>query len=206
MQFLQDHLAALIVAAVVVFLLAFVQIGGQEGAIDAVRFQSGRTSTDQIGEFVTQDLANLGAGVPLGSPRIHALNGSAPTTLFEFSGAVAPAAAAPVQRIRYRLIPTDTMEVLVGGRRHVLPGHELRREVLDSGTWRYTGGSSSVLVDFSIELLGQDGSPIGAAVETARTARVRFVAASPLAGGRRAGVTRWERLIPLFNLAGAPAP
>jgi hypothetical protein len=82
-----------------------------------------------------------------------------------------------------------------------LPGYELRREVRSGLSWQYTGGSSGTLVDFRVELLAADGSPVGGAFDSARTARVRFVAASPLAGGRRAGVTRWERLIPLYNLA-----
>jgi hypothetical protein len=200
MQFLQDHVAAVIVAGVVVFLLAFAQVSGQEGAIDAVRFEAGRTSTDAIGEFVAQDLANIGAGVPSGSPRVHALSGSAPTTLFEFSGAVAPAASATVERVRYRLVPTDSVHVTIGGQTHHLQGYELRREVRNALSWQYTGGSSGTLIDFRIELLAANGTSVGAAHESARTARVRFLAASPIAGGRRAGVTRWERLIPLYNL------
>ncbi len=200
MQFLQDHLAAVIIAGVVVFLLAFVQVSGQEGAIDAVRFQAGRSSTDALGEFMVQDLANLGAGVPTGSERIHTLTGTAPTTLFEFSGAVAPTANAVVERVRYRLVAIDSLDVNIGAEAHALQGYELRREVLAGGSWQYTGGSASTLVDFRIDLLAANGTSVGAALQTARTARVRFVAASPLAGGRRAGVTRWERLVPLYNL------
>jgi hypothetical protein len=200
MQFLQDHLAAIIIAGVVIFLLAFAQVSGQEGAIDAVRFQAGRNSTDALGEFMAQDLANLGSGVAAGSARIHALTGTAPTTLFEFSGAVAPAATAVVERVRYRVVATDSLEVIISGETLELPGYELRREVLAAGTWRYTGGSASTLVDFRIDLLAANGTSVGAAHETARTARVRFVSASPLGGGRRAGVTRWERLIPLYNM------
>jgi hypothetical protein len=200
MQFLQDHLAAIIVSTVVVFILVGVQFAGQEGAIDAVRFEAGRTSTDALGEFIAQDLANVGAGVAPGDASIHYVTGSAPTTLLEFSGAIAPSAGAPVERVRYRLTTADSTDVYVGARLHRLPGYRLHRELFAAGTWQPAGGSPATLVDFRVELLDAAGTPVGGAFATAAVARVRFVAASPLNGGRRAGVTRWERHIPLYNL------
>src|SRR5690349_11885154 len=127
MPSLLDHLGAAAVGFAVLLLLALTQARSQEDSVEAVEFAAARSTASAFLEVLEQDLVNVGAGVEAGAPRVHALAAGAPTPVFEFSGAVAPSAGAPVERVRYEARAAGT--IAVG--RAAVPAYQLVRLRVD---------------------------------------------------------------------------
>lgn len=203
MQFIHDHLVSALIAGAVVLLLGSSMVLRQRSALDAVGFSAGAANGDVIKEVLTQELSNIGAGVPAGEPRLLLSSNDSAAFAFEFRGAVAPTATAPVERVLYRLERAGTEEVAVGGTVETLTTYSLGRYVLEGGAYRQTWASAPVVTELSVELVGVDGVPVGASLDAAREGRVSLAYVSPLRTDGPVPVRRWHRR---FQIAPPLAP
>lgn len=201
MQFLLDHLSAIVVSGIVLLILLGVSLASQTSAVQAVQADARFAAADAIVDMLEGDLPNVGAGVAAGDDRILALEGTAAlTTAFEFSGAVGASATAAVERVRYELEEAGTVVVGQGAAQQTVPAYTLRRLVHDGSAFRLSGASRSTVTAFTVRLLDAAGAPVGSPLDAARVAEVALATASPLGDG--ASVSRWQRRFQLLNVTG----
>jgi hypothetical protein len=207
MHLLLDHLGATVAAGGVLLLLALVQLTGQTTTVRAVEFSASRTTTGAFLEVLEQDLANVGAGVPAGAARIHALEAGeedgALTTAFEFSGVVDPTEGAAVTRVRYEARPAGTVEVTTaGGGLTRVPAYALVRLVERGGANEETARTAGTDTEFEVRLLDDAGAPVLLAFDAARVVAARLSAAPFSGRGAPLAGARFDRRFRLQHLAG----
>jgi hypothetical protein len=201
MQAVFDHLIAIIVGTVVLVLALSMTLSAQESGVAATQLYAAREQTLSFLDVVQQDLANVGAAVSPGLPVIVAWEEGEPTPAFEFRGAVAPAASAAVERVRYEVVPVGTATVTVGGTEQTLPTYRVDRLVWDGTDYVLGGASPATLTTFEVRLL-RDGIPLTETddLETADEVLLRVAAVSVLGDDGVVGLTQWESRYALTNL------
>ena len=202
MQAVFDHLTAIVISIVIFGVLVAMQVRVQESQIDATRHYANRTHLVSFIDFLERDLPNIGAGVDPADPMILDYSWSGSNKFIEFQAIVDTAATAPVEQIKYELVPTQTVDVGIDGTIDMVQCYELRRFVYDPIAMLYEldGKSQELLTDFEIELLDASGSPIGADLNDTRMIQVRIGALSPLGPDQIIQRTRWQTLFLPINL------
>lgn len=210
MQFIQDHLAAFLVGAALVLGLPLLALQAGESSRAASQAYAARGQLLAFVDVLDQDLSNVGAEVDPALPVVvewTPADPGAPTTAFEFRGAVGPTADAAVERVRYTATPADSVPVAVAGQVRQVPTYRVRRLVWDGTAHRPAGGTAATLTAFEVTLL-RDNTPLGPAddPETADALDIRVEAA--VAPGTRGGpqTARWQSRHALVNLGDGSAP
>ena len=162
-----DHLTAIIVGTVVLFILAAVWYRAQVSSLSTTNTYRDRVRIETIRETIDRDMARLGSGVDVADDAIVGLSWAGSTRTFEFLGEIEAAGA--LDRVRYRTVevacdrdPADTCFDLV-------------REVHDGAGWTSAGLALQVdTMEVALDL------PAGAAsADDATGVRVRVVLPAP---------------------------
>lgn len=169
-----DNITAMIIAGSVLVIMLAMQQQAQRVAVERTLNYVGTRQSIDLGRWVQEDLANIGAGVAgnqqaLDVPRVNA---EGLTREFTFQRKLTADAAAPVQ-VRYTLELVDSVDVRRSGGTETVRLYQLRR-VADGHT---DGESAPRLTDFKIELLDSRGDE-AASAQAARYVRVQFASIS----------------------------
>lgn len=193
MSALLDNLAALMIGASILLMLLAMQQQAQESALLRTLSYTAKKSALDFGEWMQEDLANVGAGLNLGDDAIvdREENAEGLTRLFHFRRLLEPDDVSATDVV-YVLQARDTVEI--DEEQVVL--YQLERR-LDSEYGDVTGQSTATLTDFHIDMID------GAGAETdfpdqARQLRIRF-SASMMYNEREHYLrqTHWSTMVPL---------
>ena len=164
MQFLFDHIAAVVVSSALLLVFAAVQQRGQQSAIAAERQHAVKTSAQGYLQMLEQDIENMGSRVVRSQYECELRTDGSNTTLFHFSTLGDPRSAAPsTENVTYRLEPFQTaagMQRTVDVQGTARPLYRLERwegGTYDEATGRVTGGTRAgggrpVITQFTVEL------------------------------------------------------
>lgn len=193
MMHFHDHIIAGLVGSIVLLLIISIQHRGHEANIEAGLFYANRAQTLGLIEMIERDFPNIGSGVEPGSqPMLADYAWTEQERYFEFLATVDSTADAPVERIRYEVVPAQAEACT----RAQVDCFEVRRLVWNGSSFAVSGRSQSTLTDFEIQLL-----PTPTALESVREVDVRFAAISPLGEDQITRRTTWQTRYTPFSLS-----
>lgn len=169
-----DNITATMIAGVILLILMSMQQQAQTMAVERSVTYVAKQNALEFGEWLQEDIANIGAGMTFGSGVMDDIERSGGmTTRFRFQRKLDPDDAAP-QWVEYRAVPVDT--VVIGHNRFTKQVVLHRMERVVAGSLNQNGSSMGIVTDFDVELLDIRGR-----VTTDRTAarqlRVSFASA-----------------------------
>lgn len=187
MQFILDHIAAILIYVTIAFAIATLQMRTMASTTEATIAYMSKKQTLEFADVLEQEIKLIGTGTAQKITNITT-NADGQTTNFTFwwNDGVDDL------EVEYRLIETDIITV---------GGEEIQRYRMD----RYVngvidGGSPSTLRDFRIEPLDENGTPTGAA--TAVMVRAQVVNTYPMGDPDKMliGRTFWGMTLLPMNL------
>jgi hypothetical protein len=191
MTILLDNITATIVAMSVLVTVLVMQHRAQDAGVQRSVTYQAKKQTLELGSWLQDDLANVGAGVSFGAISVVDRNENADglTTSFEFRRKLEEDDASAVN-IRYALVETEAISV--GGEEVQL--YQLERRV--DGT--VVGKSPDTITDFSIEMLDAGGQYTDAPSD-ARQLRVQLSSALPFSDQKLTYLreTHWGTTLPV---------
>ena len=84
MQFMLDHIAAVIISGVVILVIAVVQLRGSDTSIEATQYAAAKTRMLDIVQYVERDFMNIGSGMADVSTAINHLDDTGNSREFSF--------------------------------------------------------------------------------------------------------------------------
>lgn len=192
MQFMIDHIAGVVIAAIVVMVIAVTQFRGSEVSIEATQYAAVKTRMLDVAQFIEQDFTNIGSGVPSGgSSAIVSLDTIATPKTFTFLGRTSQADEAP-HTILYRWSVTDSAVVA----NEIVPTYTIER-VIDGVV---SGTSMGTVTEFRIDLMTADSTIVISNYGATRIVSVLMKATSPLGVSKGIEQTRWRKVFRPVNL------
>lgn len=192
MYFIFDHLNAIIVSAVLVFILAWVMFQMQETNMETTLHRQKQTQALDLIEMLERDLRNVGSGVDLTDDMILAYQWDEDNRYLEFLSISDTSEAATVEQIRYELESSDSLMVVDQGVSQRVPAYTLHRKVFSGGSYITTGSSQPMITELSVSLLDADSTPVTVALNATRIIEVQLKVASNLDTDEGMPVTVWE--------------
>ncbi len=191
MQFIFDHIQAIIIASVIVLILIGMQMRNIETSIDDTSVYISKTNSLDLAKIIEEDLMlTLHRSDRSRDPFVWPTRADGRTVLFEFyrDSLGNPFGVVDTFRIqtRYALNFLDSLHASDG----VVPIFEIVREECLStsstpcGGWEYAGSSAQWVTDFDVTPLRLDKSPATNVAE-AHYVDIRFTMASPLRTDRQ---------------------
>lgn len=202
MQFLLDHLLAVIVGGVTMLIVATMMHYNAVSNVESQKYYTMRLQTNALIEIVRADFVNIGSGVedPAATPMIaEVVQDSGNTVQFSFRADV-DSTSAGVEHLRYVL--TKTGEDCQIGNGNVKPCRILRRYACTADfadCSQEEGRSSPTITFFSVEMLDSAGDATVVPAQ-ARLMRVRLNAISPSGENNIVPEARWQSLFRPVNL------
>jgi hypothetical protein len=200
MQLIFDHLTALTVSAILIGVIATINMRGQASSVEATQFHAAKTQQNVLIEMLEYDLEDLGSGVPRGEQMITDYQSdSFGIKVFEFRRELADATGAPhLATVRYE-------RAYVGSYTAgdvTLPRFRIRRlvQAVDSSMVSTTGSGFDV-VALEIDLLGTDGEGASENLNAASSIKVRLKSALPFQTGDEMRFSSWDGVFRPSNLA-----
>lgn len=202
MQFLFDHLTAVMISGLIILVAVQVQRTSQDTQVETTRYYANRTHLVAFIDMLERDFQNIGSGVDPAQPMILDFSWTDSQKYLEFRATVDTTASAPVEQIKYQLVPTHLVDMGQEGTPEMVQCYELQRLVYDPVALDYQldGKSAETLTDFEIELRTGAGYPVGANLDETRAILVRVGALSPLGVDRITERTRWQTRFQPVNL------
>ena len=196
MHILYDHLVAVLVAGIIFMVLVQVQLTGQQALVETTHHYTNRTKMISFVETVKQDFQNVGAGVDPSNQMIVSYTWNGTDKSIEFLARVDTTAGAPVELIKYQLLPVPTEE----SHCEEVSCYQVQRFVHDGAAYQPDGKSMNTLTDFEIELRTWNGTPVGVNLDETRQIVVRMAALSPKGLEEVVKQSRWQTLFRPMNL------
>lgn len=186
MQFLFDHINAAIMGAAVFFMLLAVQIRGTEAVVDQNSYRAAKAQALAFGEFIQDDLTNIGLGVSSSTSVITAATSSVTTFLRKIDTADATPSI-----VSYTVTASDT---LVHGD-DSYPIFDVVRTV--NGV--QDGQGPTNITKFVVEMRDENGTVVSDLDDT-KTIHVRFAVVSPYGEKHYIKSINWSRTLRPSNL------
>lgn len=200
MQFLLDHISAILIAGVIFLMLIVLKFEGQEAQVDTTQYYANRTHMISLIETLQRDFQNLGSGVAPDEAMILGYSWTESDKSLEFRATLDTTLAAPVERIKYQLVPTPTADLLPACLDETVQCYEIHRFLYDGTTYHLDGKSVNTITAFTIELLTANGNVVGIDPNAAREIFVQVAALSPMGEDQIIGQTRWQTRFHPLNL------
>ena len=186
---LLDNLSALVILPVVALVAAGLYIANSESRVESLSREVSVSALYEVADWIERDLANVGSGLPAGSPAILGYewqdDGSGSLT---FVSGVASSIFASPDTIRYE-------------RRRTEPGgYALHRYVVESGHERLAARSPEGFHALDLRLVRADGThvPSGGEVEAAVAVAVRVAVRPAFTSGLP---SEWAQTFPFRRSA-----
>ena len=200
MQFLLDHIAAVVITGFIIFIIAAVSLRGQDTSIDSTQYYAQKRMLLDLVQFVERDFTNIGAGVNPVADIIQpgAFDTSGATKFFQFRGR-ADSTDLFASIIRYEWDQVGTLELSSG----TTPALRIRRLVTPltpPGPQVVAGMSSGYITSFDIDFFAQGGTSVAPTVDSMRVVRVDITAVSPLGRGNNIEQSWWTKVFRPVNL------
>jgi hypothetical protein len=193
MQWIIDHLAAVVIGAAIIMMLAALNIRGQRSSIETVQYSAARTAAVTLTSVLEQDIMNIGAGqLRIGSTDLS-LNKNANPPYVEFRTRPDRSSSSSAM-VRYTW--EEDGSVIINGQS--TPTYKMKRTV----NGQDMPISGNIITSFDIEFLRRFGDTWEPAVSPIQTRRIdiSLTLVSPLGQGDLVEETRWERQILPVNL------
>ena len=194
MTTLLDHITATIVGTSVLLLVVVMQFRTQQTAIQRAMAYTTKKQAIEMGTWIQEDMANIGAGLNLGSTAVSASsqNTAGYTNQFSFKRKLNPDDESAVT-VNYVLVPTDTL--VIEGRS--VNFFQLERRINDV----VTGRSPRTLTSFHVDMLDSSGR-VTTSRSLAKQVQIRFSSTVPYRGDgtRYLRGANWKTVVPLRNL------
>lgn len=194
MYFVLDNLLASLIGGTVIFVILAMQTQMQEAAVDQVGMHMAKNQTLAFAEWIQEDFANIGAGMPGDASilEVSAHSGDADQTgTFRFQRHTSSVNTTVIE-VGYTLSVVDSLTV--DGQK--VPLYQVQRTF--DGT--AAGSSAPSLTEFSITMLDESGQATALTAQ-ARQLQIRFSVAFPFASADAyLRETYWHTTLPLPNL------
>lgn len=193
MQFLLDHIAAVVITGFIILILGAVSFRGQSASIDSTQYYAQRRMLMDLVQFVERDFGNIGAGVNPASAVFTSIDFDTSGTdkYLQFQARPDSTDLVP-SLIRYEWEQIGTLELQSG----TVPALEVRR-LTDSNP---AGMSSGYITSFRVDFFAQGGTSVVPTVDSMRVVQVDVTAVSPLGRGNTIEQSRWTRVFRPVNL------
>ncbi len=188
MHVLYDHILAVLIGGIILLVLVQLQQTGQQTQVEVTRYYANRKQMVTFIETLQRDFQNIGAGVNPSDQKIVSFSWNNTEKSIEFRARVDTTAGAPVELIKYQLLPVPTEESSC----EEVECYEVQRFVHDGIAYQADGKSMNTLTDFEIELRTWNGTPVGANLDDTREILVRVAALSPLGEEGVIKRSRWQ--------------
>jgi len=173
MQFLLDHMVAILITAVILLIMVTNQMVTLESSIDDTSFYSAKKNTLDFANIIENDLNLTLHRYDLArAPFVWPTTAEGRTTLFSFYRDSLDIATTPTDTVRletrYRLVLADSFNT----GNQLIPLFRVDREECKTttqgacGAWTSTGGSASLITDFDVTPLRSNKSPAANVAET----------------------------------------
>lgn len=190
MQFIYDHLNAVLIGGIAILILAQLAIDRQGAQVNATRYQAGLVHMNDLVEMIEHDFHNIGSGISPADSMIVAYKWDQSGKYFEFRTA-SDTTGVIIKQIRYELAKTRDIPVKSDSVKTV-QGYELRRYELKSGSYTLTGKSMDTVTDLTISLYRAGGGTIGSDLNKAREVVIQMTALSPLGEDQLVRRNHWN--------------
>jgi len=195
MQFLLDHLAAVVIAGLLLLVIIATQFRGQQTGIDATQFYDTRTRLLDLVQSVERDFSNLGSGAD-----------SVQYAIQEFDTLSTPARISFVARtdssdpsghtVTYRWTATDSVQLKD---LTMQPTYTVER-LIDGNL---SGQSIGSVTGFRVDLLTRDSLAVSSNFKQVRLINVLLSAASTLGTNAQIEQSSWRKQFRPMNLTRA---
>lgn len=166
-----DNITATMVGGTILMILMTMQHQAQTMAVERSVNYVAKQNALEFGQWLQEDVANMGAGMTFGSGVMDDIERSdGMTTRFRFQRKLDPSDANP-HWVEYRAIPVDTVMIGQNQFKKEVVLHRMARIV--SGTSDQEGSSMGIITDFDVELLDIEGR-VTSDRSAARQLRVSF--------------------------------
>ena len=194
MQFLIDHITSIVIGAVLILIVAGVQLRGQNSSVDATQYSAAKTRLLDLAQMMERDFSNIGAGVSTAAmaSAIQTFDTLSSTRVFAFYGRV-DQADPDSHLIRYEWVPTDSVTLKNS---QVVTTYQITR-LVDGA---YTASSLPTVTQVRIDLMDADSNAVGGMYSNTRFVSVDITAVSPLGVGDEIEQPRWQRIFRPANL------
>lgn len=200
MLFQLDHIGAVLILGVLALMILIANRSNQDIQVESAQYYSGRTNMMSLIEIIEHDFRNLGAGVDASSPMILDYKWEPSDKYIEFISMVDTSVAAIPDSIKYALIPTKTIDIVLDDSLQSVQCYELQRQIYDGTTYVYGGSSIDTITELNIDLFQAGGIPSTSDLDKVRQITVKLTALSPLGVGSVIQQHRWETSFRPFNL------
>lgn len=192
-----DNLTAMLIGSAVLLIMVGMNQRNQEVAIERSINYVAKKQAIEFGNWLQDDVANIGAGVAGGSPvlEVPEENAAGVTSRFTFYRKETAAAATPVE-IEYLLAPRPAVTMQTSrGRDTTFTLYEIRRVV--NGATAESGKSMPTITRFKVELLDRNGR-VTTDAAAARQVRIGFSAVARFSERRKFLIeNHWSTTVPL---------
>jgi hypothetical protein len=197
MQFLLDHIAAVVITGFIIFIIAAVSFRGQSASIDSTQYFAQKRMLLDLVQMAERDFGNIGSGGTAPGTAVISFDTTGPVKHFAFrarpdSIAVPDYILTPPSTIRYQWQEVGTLALNSGD----VPAYTVERLV--DGT--VAGRSSGYITSFDIDFFAAGGTPVAATVDSMRVIRLDVTAVSPLGRGNNIEQSRWTKVFRPVNL------
>jgi Tfp pilus assembly protein PilE len=192
MQFMLDHIAGVVIAAIVVMIIAVTQFRGSEVSIEATQYAAAKTRMLDVAQFIEQDFSNIGSGVRPASSAIQVLDTTSTPREFRFLARTSQADP-DSHVVAYRWSATGTT---VLANNVTVPTYTVERRI--DGT--VSGTSMGTVTGFRIDLMTADSTAVTTNYDATSIVSVLLKATSPLGVSKGIEQTRWRKVFRPVNL------
>ena len=199
MQFLLDHIAAVVITGFIILILAAISFRGQTSSIDSVQYYAQKRNLLDLVQWTERDFTNIGAGVVPVTTSIQAgdFDTSGTVKYFQFRARADSSDAAP-SLIRYEWEQVGTHELDAG----TVPAYAVRRFLGPAAgpANNLSGQSAGYISAFRIDFFAKGGTPVAPEVDSMRVVRVDVKAVSPLGPTENIQQSQWTKVFRPVNL------
>lgn len=208
MQFLLDHLAAVVITGFLILVLGAISFRGQTTSIDSTQYFAQKQLLLDLVQFTERDFTNIGAGF---NPAVDAVQagdfdtsgtaactgGGTQCSFFQFRARADSSDIAP-SLIRYEWRQVGTHDLTAG----TVPAYELRRMTgpVAGPANTLSGQSSGYITRFRLDFFAPAGTSVAPQVDSMRVVQVDVTAVSPLGISENVEQSQWTRTFRPVNL------
>ncbi len=197
MQFLLDHIAAVVITGIIILILGAISFRGQSVSIDSTQYFAQKRMLLDLVQMAERDFGNMGSGGTAPGAAVVSFDTSGTVKYFSFRGrpdsiAVPTYIQTAPNTIRYEWQEVGTAALSTGEAKT----YTLRRLV----DGNLSGRSSGYITSFDLDFFAPGGTSVPPAADSMRVVRLDVTAISPLGRGNKIEESRWTKVFRPVNL------
>jgi hypothetical protein len=197
MQFLLDHIAAVVITGFIILILGAVSFRSQSASIDSTQYFAQKRMLLDLVQMAERDFANIGSGATAPGTAVISFDTSGTVKHFSFrarpdSIAVPNYILSAPSTIRYEWQEAGTAALRTGE----VKTYTLRRLV----DGNLDGRSSGYITSFDLDFFAPGGTSVPATADSMRAIRLDVTAVSPLGRGNKIEQSTWTKVFRPVNL------